>query len=173
MPSDAIWTGVITGGVGLGGIVATSFTALQLDRRRQLAERERARHQHDREQRNERGSAYYRTIVLVNRLDRFATGSSPDDDTLTATIDEYNRSVSALRLFGVGPVLDALRDLQRLTREVDDSMTTQLPRGESLVDAFAAAWNGRREEIMEAERRLIAAMRQDVGPDQPNRQKPD
>ena len=173
MPSDAIWTGVITGVVGLGGILATSLTAQRLDRRRAHAEHERLGQQHDNEQRKERGGAYYRTIILLNRLDRFATGYPPDNDTLTATIDDYNKSVSALHLFGVGPVLDALRDMQRLTREVGDAMATRSPNGESLVDAFVAAWNGWREEIMEAERRLIIAMRQDVGPHQADRPEPD
>jgi hypothetical protein len=70
-------------------------------------------------------------------------------------------------------VLDALGDMQRLTREVGDAMATRSPLGESLVDAFVAAWNGWREEIMEAERRLIIAMRQDVGPHQPDRPEPD
>jgi hypothetical protein len=109
----------------------------------------------------------------VNRLDRFATGYPPDDDTLTATIDEYNQSVSALHLFGVGPVLDALRDMQRLTREVGEAMATRLPRGASLVDAFVFAWNDLREDIMEAERRLVIAMRHDVGPHRGDHPGPD
>jgi hypothetical protein len=61
-------------------------------------------------------------------------------------------------------VLDALRDMQRLTREVGEAMATRLPRGDSLVDAFAFAWSDMREDIMEAERRLVIAMRHDVGP---------
>jgi hypothetical protein len=137
------------------------------------AEDEHLRQRHGKEQRKERGSAYYRASVLPNRLDRFATGSPPDDDTLTATIDEYNRSVSALHLFGVGPVLDALRDMQRLTREVGEAMATRLPLGGSLVDAVVFAWSDLREEIMEAERRLGIAMRQDVGPGRGDRPGPD
>jgi hypothetical protein len=173
MPNDTIWATAITGVVGLGGMLSTGLTALRLERRRLRAEGEHLREKHGKEQRKERGSAYYRTIVLLNRLDRFATGYPPDDDTLTATIDEYNKSVSALHLFGVGPVLDALRVMQRLTREVGDAMATRLPLGDSLVDAFVAAWNGWREEIMEAERRLIIAMRQDVGPHQAERPQQD
>jgi len=172
MPSDAVWTGAITGVVGLAGILSTSLTLLRLDRRRLRAEHERLRQQHDNERRKERGDAYYRTIILLNRLDRFATGYPPDEDTLMATIDEYNKSVSALHLFGVAPVLDALRDMQRLTREVGDSLATRSQRGDSLVDIFAAAWNGWREEIMEAQRRLISAMRQDVGPQYGDRREP-
>jgi hypothetical protein len=164
MPSDAVWTDAITGVVGIGGIVAMSVTWLRLDRQRVRAEHQHLRQQHHNEQRKERGSAYFRTIVLLNRLDRFATGYRPDDDTLMATIDDYNKSISALHLFGVPLVLDALRDMQRLTREVGDAMATRSPAGDSIVDAFLAAWNGWREEIMEAERRLISAMRQDVGP---------
>jgi hypothetical protein len=59
-----------------------------------------------------------------------------DQDTLSTTIDEYTRSISALHLLGVRTVLDALRDLQRLMREVGDSMTSRPARGDSLVDAF-------------------------------------
>jgi hypothetical protein len=59
MPSDTVWTGVITGVVGLGGILATGLTALRLDRRRAHADHERVREQHDNEQRKDRGGAYY------------------------------------------------------------------------------------------------------------------
>jgi hypothetical protein len=76
-------------------------------------------------------------------------------DTLTTTIDEYNTSVSALHLIGVRPVLDILRDLQRLTREVGDAMASRSARGNSVVDAFVEAWNDLREAIMDAERRLV------------------
>ena len=173
MPSDAIWTGVIAGAVGVAGMAATSLTALRLDRRRLRAEGERLRRQDDREQRKERGAAYYRTVVLLNRLDRFAAGNPPDEDTLNTTIDEYNKSVSALHLFGVRTVLDALRELQRLTREVGDSMASRSARGDSHVDAFVEAWNDLRVEIMDAERRLVVAMRQDVGPHHGDRPQPD
>jgi hypothetical protein len=173
MPSDAIWTGVITGAVGVAGMLSTGLTALRLERRGLRAEDEYLRQQHDKEQRKERGSAYYRAIVLLHRLDRLATSYPPDDDTLTATIDEYNKSVSALHLFGVAPVLDALRDMQQLTREVGEAMATRLPRGDSLVGAFVFAWNDQREEIMQAERRLVIAMRQDVGPHRADRPGPD
>lgn len=173
MPSDAVWTGVITGAVGLAGMAATSLTALRLDRRRVRAEHERLRRQEDKEQRKERGAAYYRTVILLNRLDRFAASSPPDEDTLSTTIDDYNKSVSALHLFGVRPVLDALRDVQRLTREVGDSMAGRSSRGAALVDAFVDAWSDLREDIMDAERRLLVAMRQDVGPHQAERLQPD
>jgi hypothetical protein len=173
VPNDTIWATAITGVVGLGGMLSTGLTALRLERRRVHAEDERLGQQHGNEQRKERGSAYYRAIVLLNRPDRYATGYPPDEDTLTATIDEYNRSVSALHLFGVGPVLDALRDMQRLTREVGEAMATRLPRGDSLVDAFVFAWSDLREDIMEAEGRLVSAMRQDVGPHQGAQPVPD
>jgi hypothetical protein len=64
-------------------------------------------------------------VILLNRLDRFATGNPPDEDRLSATIDEYDKSVSALRLFGVGPVLDALHDMEGLAHQVGDAMTTR------------------------------------------------
>jgi hypothetical protein len=104
MPNDTIWATAITGVVGLGGMLSTGLTALRLERRRVHAEDEQLRQQHGTEQRKERGSAYYRAIVLMNRLDRFATGYPPDEDTLTATIDEYNQSVSSA-LVGVGEVM--------------------------------------------------------------------
>jgi hypothetical protein len=173
VPSDALWTGIITGAVGVAGMAATTLTALRLDRRRVRAENERLRRQEDKDQRKERGAAYYRTVILLNRLDRFAASSPPDEDTLSTTIDEYNKSVSALHLFGARTVLDTLRDLQRLTREVGDSMASRSPRGDPLVDAFVEAWNDLREEIMDAERRLLVAMRQDVAPHQGDRPHPD
>ena len=173
MPSDAVLTGVITGAVGVAGMAATSLTALRLDRRRLRAESERLRRQDDHEQRKERGAAYYRTVVLLTRLDRFAGGSPPNEDALSTTIDEYHKSVSALHLFGVRTVLDALRDLHPLMREVAESMASRSARGDSPVDAFVEAWNDLRDEIMDAERRLMVAMRQDVGPHHVDRPQPD
>jgi hypothetical protein len=79
-------------------MAAATLTALRLDRHRARVEHERLRRQDDREQRKERGAAYYRTVILLNRLDRFATGNPPDEDRLSATIEEYDKSVSALRL---------------------------------------------------------------------------
>jgi hypothetical protein len=52
-------------------------------------------------------------------------------------------------------------------------MASRSPRGDSLVDAFVEPWNDLREEIMDAERRLMVAMRQDVGPHQGDRLEPD
>ena len=52
-------------------------------------------------------------------------------------------------------------------------MATRLPLGGSLVDAFVFAWSDLREEIMEAERRLVIAKRQDLGPDRGDRPGPD
>jgi hypothetical protein len=72
----------------------------------------------------------------TRRSARSEAGSPPDQDTLSTTIDEYTKSISALHLFGVRTVPDALRDLQRLMREVGDSMTSRPARGDSLVDAF-------------------------------------
>ena len=89
-----------------------------------------------------------------------------------AGVAQYNKSVSALHLFGVRRVLDALRDLQPLTRDIGDSMASRSPPRESLVDAFVEAWNDLREEIMDAERPLLVAIRQDVAPHQGGRPHP-
>jgi hypothetical protein len=171
VPSDAIWTGVITGAVGIAGMAATGLTALRLDRRRVRIEHERLRRQDDR-QRRERGAAYYRTVILLHRLDRFAAGHPPDEETLTASIEDYNKSVSALQLFGVRPVLDAIRDVQGLMREVGAAMARRSAR-DPVVDGFIEAWTDLRDEIMDAERRLVAAMRQDIGPHHAGSPEPD
>ena len=63
--------------------------------------------------------------------------------------------------------------MQRLTREVGEAMATRLPRGDSLVDAFVLARSDLREEIMDAERRLVIAMRHHVGPHRGDRPGPD
>jgi hypothetical protein len=172
VPSDAIWTGVITGAVGIAGMAATGLTALRLDRRRVRIEHERLRRQDDRQQRRERGAAYYRTVILLHRLDRFAGGHPPDEETLTASIEDYNKSVSALQLFGVRPVLDAIRDVQGLMREVGAAMARRSAR-DPVVDGFIEAWTDLRDEIMDAERRLVAAMRQDIGPHHAGSPEPD
>jgi hypothetical protein len=172
VPSDAIWTGVITGAVGIAGMAATGLTALRLDRRRVRIEHERLRRQDDRQQRRERGAAYYRTVILLHRLDRFAAGHPPDEETLTASIEDYNKSVSALQLFGVRPVLDAIRDVQGLMREVGAAMARRSAR-DPVVDGFIEAWTDLRDEIMDAERRLVAAMRQDIGPHHAGSPEPD
>jgi hypothetical protein len=172
VPSDAIWTGVITGAVGIAGMAATGLTALRLDRRRVRIEHERLRRQDDRQQRRERGAAYYRTVILLHRLDRFAAGHPPDEETLTASIEDYNKSVSALQLFGVRPVLDAIRDVQGLMREVGAAMARR-SAGDPVVDGFIEAWTDLRDEIMDAERRLVAAMRQDIGPHHAGSPEPD
>jgi hypothetical protein len=65
----------------------------------------------------------------------------------------------------VWPVLDAIRDVQALMREVGAAMAGRSARGDPVVDGFVEAWNDLRDEIMDAERRLVAAMRQDIGPD--------
>jgi hypothetical protein len=173
VPSDAVLTGAITGAVGVAGMAAVSLTALHLDRHRLRLERERLRREDEQDQRKERGAAYYRTVILLDRLDRFASGDPPDEDRLTTTIDDYDKSVSALRLFAVGPVLDALRDMQRLTRQVGDAMSAQSSRGGSLVDAFVEAWNDVREEILDSERRLVLAMRREVGSQHGDRPQPE
>jgi nicotinamide mononucleotide (NMN) deamidase PncC len=64
-PNDTTWATAITGVVGPGGMLSTGLTALRLERRRVHAEDEQLRQQHGKEQRKERGSAYYRAIVLL------------------------------------------------------------------------------------------------------------
>ena len=79
----------------------------------------------------------------------------------------------ALQLFGVRPVLDAIRDVQALMREVGAAMAGRSARGDPIVDGFVEAWNDLRDEIMDAERRLVAAMRQDIGPHHAGSSEPD
>jgi hypothetical protein len=84
-------------------------------------------------------------VILLHRLDRFAAGHPPDVETLTASIEDYNKSVSALQLFGVWPVLDAIRDVQALMREVGAAMAGRSARGDPVVDGFVEAWNDLRD----------------------------
>ena len=79
----------------------------------------------------------------------------------------------ALQLFGVRPVLDAIRDVQALMGEVGAAMAGRSARGDPVVDGFVEAWNDLRDEIMDAERRIVAAMRQDIGPHHAGSSEPD
>jgi hypothetical protein len=73
----------------------------------------------------------------------------------------------------VRPVLDAISDVQALMREVGAAMAGRSTRGDPVVDGFVEAWNDLRDEIMDAERRLVAAMRQDIGPHHAGSSEPD
>ena len=41
------------------------------------------------------------------------------------------------------------------------------------MNGFVESWNDLRDEIMDAERRLVAAMRQDIGPHHAGSSEPD
>jgi hypothetical protein len=163
MPSDVVWTALITatstGAVGIAGIYGT----LRAERSRAAAEDKRDARQHERELRAERRAAYLRFVALYNRLDRYATGYPPEgEDELTATVDAYNEAIVALQIGGDAAVLAALEPIQRLTRLVGDAtgagMMTGLPRAE----AFIASWRHNKDALDEAEKALVGAMRADA-----------
>jgi hypothetical protein len=78
VPSDAIWTGVITGAVGVAGMAATGLTAVRPDRRRARIEHERLRRQDETEQRKERGAAYYLRDEIVDAERRLVAAMRRD-----------------------------------------------------------------------------------------------
>jgi len=168
LPSDVIWTGLITGGVGLGGILATALTSFGqrgLERERLAAEGARIHDQHREDERRERRTAYHRYLVLFNTLDTYATGFPPEDDeALKTTMTSHNDAVAAVDLFGTSAVRTALNEVRRLNRTVGSAMASPLQSGESLADAFTVAWNTVRDALVDAQRGVVTAMREDVGP---------
>lgn len=168
MPSDVIWTGLITGGVGLGGILATALTSFgqrRLERERLAGEARRLHEQHREDERRERRAAYQRYRASFNALDSYATGYPPEDDAaFNATLSHHNDSVAAVDLFGTETVCAALNDVRQLNRKVGGAMAPHVQAGDSSSDAFIKSWMGFRDRLVDAESRVVAAMREDVGP---------
>jgi hypothetical protein len=153
MPSDAIWTGIITGAIGLAGIAATALTAWW-----------QGRFTHKQAERRERRQAYVGWMVAFNRVDSMARRPPPDPADLRSALHEYNTAMAAVELYGTSSVRKALADVQELLGPKLGEGRPEADGEAALVYIFASSFRNLREELLEAEAKVVAAMREDVAP---------
>jgi hypothetical protein len=185
--SDVVAASLITGVVAIAGYFATYYgskrqaethiqsverqTAVELAKVN--AENERLRRQHQEAERQHRQGTYHHMLAVLDRMDMYATGYAPDDESAyMVTLEEFNNLVGGIHLFAPQSVRAALAGLSHEMEELGRRIARLGAAGRrflpprspelSYTVRFTKAYGSRRREIIEATARLIEAMRADI-----------
>jgi hypothetical protein len=124
-------------------------------------ERDRLQDAHDEVERRNRQDMYLRLQAVLNRWDMYATGWPPrDDETYTASLDEYNTLHAAILTLGSQAVADALGPVTDRLTLLGADMAAQ--HAGQHWERFANAYPPHRNALIEATANLVLAMRADV-----------
>jgi hypothetical protein len=184
--SDIIWAAIVAvAGSLLTGVIA-SVTTYRISRhqsdvalatvREQTgvelaklgAENDRLTAQHQEDQRRSRQELYVRLIAVIDEIDRQGSGGWPvTDQEYNATHEEFTSLYATFVLFGAERVVDAAGSVVSELADAGHALSAlvqenpETPRAELWVRAYGP----RRSDLINAQARLVVAMRQDLGVD--------
>jgi hypothetical protein len=185
--SDVIWAAIVdVAGSLLTGAIA-SVTTYRISRhqsdvalatvREQTsvelaklgAENARLRTQHQEEQRRDRQGIYVRLIGIIDQIDRQGSDWPVADDEFDAAHEEFNAPYASLVLFGAEGVVDAAGDVvtELATAGHTLSVLVQEDPTTRRAEAWVRAYDPHRSDLINAQSRLVVAMRNDLGVDAP------
>jgi hypothetical protein len=173
--SDVVVAAAIAGAVGVLGngltYLATRKQAevtiqnverqASIDLARVEAENTRLRQQHLEAERQNRQGTYHRLLALLDRFDMYGTGYAPTDDEFTASLDALNTLVGGVHLMAPTSVRAAMDKVSKYFFGV--ALTEAPVDGVPKVERFVRGYRDARTDFLDAEGRLIEAMRKDVG----------
>jgi hypothetical protein len=148
------WPNVITGTVGVAGILGTYLTGRgqrALERQRMAAE-----------DRRNRRDAYHGLLAALNQIDTYCTGYPPTDEAeFRSALIDLNRTAAAVELYCTERVLPAFQQMQSVLNQIGPYAVT-IPGTPSVYHRFQGGWVQFRDQYVEAEKTLVAATRRDA-----------
>jgi hypothetical protein len=157
MAIDPTTATVIVAALGIGGTATGSIISARAAAVTAREETERVREGYREAERQNRQGTYHRFLAVLNRMDSFAIGYPPTGDEYEVVLAEFNVLHAGLLLFGAPQVKEAIAPVVVLLDRVGAGMDAR-----EKVPSFIRSYQPLRQQILEAQGALIAAMAADT-----------